>query len=254
MSTSAPVATSPAHPDVPRRGAERIGALDVLRGLAIVAVVGYHLAFDLHTFDLAGDLTGSPAGTLVGRGIAAVFLLLVGVSMALAHPRGLRPAAFWRREATLLAAGGVVTAVSVIAAPAHVITFGILQDIAVTSVLLVPFLRSSRLAAAGAALAAVVLPHLVPVASGSRWLTWTGLTTATDGSLDYQPVLPLLSVSLVGLIVGRTFVQTRRPAPAPAAWKTGPAARSLRWLGRRTLTVYLLHQPVLYAVLWLLTR
>jgi uncharacterized membrane protein len=63
---------------------------------------------------------------------------------------------------------------------------------------------------------------------------------------DYVPLLPWLGVVLVGVAVGHWLLARERNAitalnRATPAWLT--------WLGRHSLLVYLVHQPVLVGIL-----
>lgn len=231
----------------------RIASVDVLRGVAIIAVVVYHGLWDLSAFGLAPAWTSTPLGHAIGRGIAGMFLMLVGVSMALVHNGTLHPRALAARIGKLVIAGLAVTAVSGIAYPQYIVTFGILQNIAVTSVLLVPFLWCDRLVPLGAAGVAVVLPKIIALQS-SPWTDWTGLTGHEPSSVDFQPLLPMFGLSLLGLVIGQTFARSD-PAHtgtlgALVQWRPRGPVRWVDSAGRHTLAIYLMHQPVLYAVLF----
>ena len=71
-----------------------------MRGVAIVAMVVYHTAFDLSARSLIPvDILRDPAWIVFARSIASTFLLLVGVGLVLATRRGLRPKPYLRRLA-----------------------------------------------------------------------------------------------------------------------------------------------------------
>ena len=66
-------------------------------------------------------------------------------------------------------------------------------------------------------------------------------------SSDYFPLLPNLGFFLLGAVLGRTLYRekrTRFPGVSPDL----PPIRLLRAMGRHSLTIYLLHQPVLAGV------
>ena len=68
----------------------RIDAVDCARGLALVGMAIYHLSWDLADFRLAPPmLPFTPQMRLLSHIVASAFLLLVGVSLALAHRNGL---------------------------------------------------------------------------------------------------------------------------------------------------------------------
>ncbi|MBC9957516.1 heparan-alpha-glucosaminide N-acetyltransferase [Yimella sp. cx-51] len=235
----------------PRRS--RWAVIDVLRGVAIVAVVLFHLVWDLGHFGLMDHWTRTPAGRMTGHVIAGTFLFLTGFSLVLASRGGVKARPFLRRLGKLLACAYAITFASVIIAPPWLVTFGILHDIALTSVLLLPFLRGSKLIAMGAALLSFALPAMISIDSTSRWLTWTGLTPTLSPSLDVQPLFPLFGVSLLGVVLARLVIERAQLESALASWASAdPLSTTMQRWGRHTLAIYLLHQPVLFGLLNLL--
>ena len=67
----------------------RIVALDAARGAAIVAMVAFHLIWDLGNFGyIDRDFPYSASVKLFGHAIAIAFLFIVGVSLVVARARG----------------------------------------------------------------------------------------------------------------------------------------------------------------------
>jgi uncharacterized membrane protein len=126
--------------------------------------------------------------------------------------------------------------------PRSWISFGVLHGIAVMLIvvrLVAPHRR--RLWPLGAL--ALVLPLLWrdEVFNGP-WLRWIGLVTRKPVTEDYVPVLPWLGVMLWGAAAGQ-WLLAHRPG-----WLQAPiprAAAGLAWLGRWSLSFYMVHQPVL---------
>ena len=124
-------------------GSSRVPAIDVARGVAVLAMVVYHLAWDFSQLRLnATEIPAEPGWRLFSRAIAATFLLLVGVGLALAHPDRIRWRAFWRRLALVSGAALLITAATYFTYPDSYIFFGILHAIALSSLLAVPFTRT----------------------------------------------------------------------------------------------------------------
>ena len=113
-----------------------------------------------------------------------------------------------------------------------------------------PFVRFPRAAfAIGVVVIAAGLAVSHPVFDQFA-LGWIGFMTAKPYTEDYVPLLPWAGVVFCGIAVGHALVRNRFAALAPIA----APPRWLAWLGRHTLAVYMLHQPVLLGVLWVLLR
>ena len=95
-----------AEPSQPgRTGSGRILAIDVARGVALLAMASYHFTWDLEFFGyITPGTTGMGGWKLYARCIASTFLVLVGVSLVLAHQGGVRWPKFWRRWLGIAAA------------------------------------------------------------------------------------------------------------------------------------------------------
>ncbi|GAB4354373.1 MAG: DUF1624 domain-containing protein [Oricola sp.] len=243
--------TSPANP---RR---RIEWIDLARGLALVAMATYHFSWDLEYF---GYLDPGTAGTgplkWYARAIASSFLVLVGVSLVLAHGNGIRWRGFGKRLAMVAGAAAAITAVTWYATPDAYIFFGILHEIAVASLLGLLFLRLP----AWLVLAVAAAWFSVPFWGKSELfsqpaLLWTGLSSVPPRSNDFVPLFPWFAAVLVGMAAGRFMTASglaERLAGNPPA--RNAATRGLRFAGRHSLVTYLVHQPVLIACVWLFSQ
>jgi uncharacterized membrane protein len=78
-----------AFPSLSDAAPARWDAVDVARGVAIVAMISYHFAWDLSFLELAPiQVVGDPAWNVYARAIAGSFLALAGLGLSLAHARG----------------------------------------------------------------------------------------------------------------------------------------------------------------------
>lgn len=234
----------------------RIDLLDVARGGALAAMAIYHFFWDLEFFALADvGVTEHPAWIVFAHVTAASFLFLVGVSLVLAHGQGVRAGKFLRRLASIAAAAAAITALSWLADPSGIIVFGILHHIALASLLGLAFLRLPPAIAVAAAAFCVAAPFLLksPTFNAPFWL-WLGLATEIRASNDYVPLVPWFAAPLLGIAFARAGLR-RVARDRLARWRVGNAAtRMLALAGRHSLLVYLLHQPVLMALVWLAAR
>ena len=121
----------------------RLPVIDIARGVAIIAMVAYHLCWDLSYFRfIAADVGYDPQWVFIARTILAAFMVLVGVGLVLGHGEGIRWSAFWRRWIFVVAGAAIITVATVIAFPGSFVYFGVLHAIALFSLLALPFLRA----------------------------------------------------------------------------------------------------------------
>lgn len=237
-----PRAAGRSTPSGARLGPTRLAAVDAWRGAAILAMIAYHFAFDLRLFALARFDFERSAFWLGARALIVTnFLLLVGVSIALAQLAGVGATRRVVRILTIAACALAVSVASYAMFPARWIGFGVLHCIAVASLLAWPLATRPRLALAiGAAVVVAGLAWSHP-AFDTRALDWVGFTTRKPATEDYVPLAPWAGVVFAGIAVGHA-IERRGAALAPVG---GGPARTLAALGRHSLAVYMIHQPVL---------
>lgn len=234
----------------------RIALLDVWRGVALVAMATYHGAWDVAYLRLLDfDPGTSTPWRIYARLIAGSFLFLAGVSLVLATRNGFRLRPYLKRLATVAAAAALVSLATWFVMPQGWVYFGILHQIAVASVIALPFLWLPPLATAAVAAAVIALPVFVRTDIFSApWLWWVGLAPVARTSFDYVPVFPFTGVVLAGVAAAQWSVarglDRRLAGWQPASW----LSRMLAFGGRHSLAVYLIHQPVIFGALFLFAQ
>ncbi len=226
----------------------RIAGIDALRGLAVVAMVAYHFAFDLAWFRVtAHDFYRDPFWLHARTLILSSFLLLAGVSLVLAQSSARGRERFWLHTGRIAACAVGVSVGSYLVFPRSFIWFGVLHAIAVSLVLIRPLAGRPWIALC-AGLAVIAAGNLIasPVFD-SRTLGWIGFMTGKPVTEDYVPLAPWTGVMLVGVAAGHVLVR-RGFAPVAALARL---PRTVQWLGRHSLLVYMVHQPILIGALWI---
>ncbi len=241
----------------PQKPSRRIGVLDLARGLALFAMATYHFSWDLELFGyLEPGTTTHGLFKAYARSIAGSFLFLAGVSLVLAHGKGVRPTAFIRRVAMVAGAAALISLVTYFATPDSFIYFGILHAIAASSVIGLAFLRLPVLLTVLAGIVCIGLPGFYRhELFNPAWLSWIGLFTVPPRSNDFVPLMPWLGPFLIGMGLTKYAVSqnlTERLAAFDTG--TGPAARATRFCGRHSLAFYLVHQPVLLSFVWVASQ
>lgn len=238
--TLAPVPTTP-----------RFDRIDALRGAAIAWMTVFHFCFDLNHFGwIRQNFLYDPFWTTQRTAIVSLFLFTSGLSQAVAWRQGQGWGRFWKRWAQVAACALLVSAGSYLMFPQTFIYFGVLHGIALMLVIV-------RLTASWGAwlwplgLAAILLPQAalpVHVAAGNLhllntpWLNWIGFVSLKPATQDYVPLLPWLGVMWWGMAAGQWLLGHREDI----VQGTIPRALApLAWMGRWSLSWYMLHQPLL---------
>lgn len=226
----------------------RVPGIDALRGVAIVAMVAYHFAFDLaHLGVTAWNFYRDPFWLHARTLILSSFLLLAGVSVVLADRADTPPHRVWMHIGRIAGCALLVTAATLVVFPRSFIWFGVLHAIAVSLVLARPFVRRPWPAVAvGVAMIVAGNAYAAPLFDTPA-LGWIGFATRRPFTEDYVPLFPWTGVVLVGIGAGHAlaradFRHVRRLDGAP---------RMLRVLGRHSLAVYMIHQPILMGIAWI---
>lgn len=248
---------------------ERLHTLDTLRGICIILMVVYHGFFDIWVFGLfpgsfVGELTEAAYSSAVLSALqnffSGLFILISGISCHLSRSN-------LKRGARLFAVAMGVTAATALSGTGVVIIFGILHFLSISMLIFglcdrflprllakVPALVWPALFIGALALTKAVNP-IEPVAV-SAFGVRLGLPLFIFGfyskgffSADYFPLMPWLFLFFFGASLGRRLPKA---SDAPAIWRVRlPVVTAA---GRHTLWIYLIHQPVILALLWLAER
>ena len=220
----------------------RSAILDALRGFAIILMVLFHFFYDLTLFDLASIPIYQDAGWIAFRYIiVSLFLGTVGASLYLHTQRGINWHSYWRRLIIVIISAGTITLITFFTLKEKYIFFGILHLIALSSLLGLFFVRFFWLNFLFGILILWVGFNFSNAFFNQTWLLWLGLRTLATGAADYTPVFPWFGTVLIGMFITRLSGEKLFYSPKHLD--------QLVFLGRHSLIIYLLHQPVLWGLL-----
>ncbi|MBX3597328.1 MAG: DUF1624 domain-containing protein [Rhizobiaceae bacterium] len=233
----------------------RIAAIDVARGVALVAMAIYHFTWDLEFFGYADPgLTAIGGWKIFARCIASSFLFLVGFSLFLAHGNGIRWNSFLKRLAMVAGAAVLITGVTYFATPQSFIFFGILHQIALASILGLLFLRLPAAALLLLAAAIIAIPYYFRAEIFQHpALWWVGLAPYNPRSNDYVPLFPWFGAVISGIAAAK-FASAAGLLDRLQRIEFPRPTRFLDFIGRHSLAFYLIHQPVMIALIWLFSQ
>ena len=239
---------------------KRIYFLDIIRGILIILVVLFHLCYDLH------EIFGVRLSFMDGRAIyvfrdcfVSLLIFLSGVSCNLSRSnvkRGIRT----------LGCAAVISLVTALFLPEEKVLFGILHFLG-TAMILYGVLFGKTKQKKGNVIGTACMLCLFcltfqiydekavtvfAMKLGNRavnlLLFIAGFDTGCFSS-DYYPLIPWIFMFFAGAFAGRGIREWK--LPDFFYQKISPV---MTWIGSHTLWIYMLHQPVIYGLLYFIFK
>ncbi|MCI8994004.1 MAG: DUF1624 domain-containing protein [Eubacterium sp.] len=240
--------------------------LDRIRGVTLLSMIFYHAVWDLVNLYGAGwDWYSGKISYVWQQSICWTFILLSGFCFSLGKRK-------IRRGLLVFAGGALVSAVTVIAMPDSRIVFGILSFLGAAMLIMVFLQKILQKINVYAGLAITSLLFVITKNVNKGYLGWgklhfadlphtlyrnlftTCLGFVEDGffSTDFFSLIPwmflfIAGYYLYGIAERKGLLSKMRGYPEKTAW---PVC-IIDWTGRHSLIIYLLHQPIIYAVLYI---
>ncbi|MDD3347936.1 heparan-alpha-glucosaminide N-acetyltransferase [Oscillibacter sp.] len=247
-----PPAVKKRIPSAPR---PRLSGLDTLRGATLISMIVYHACWDLvWIFGVNFPWYHTTGAYWWQQSICWTFILLSGYCWSLGRQR-------FKRGLTVFLAGGLVTVVTALTMPENTVYFGVLTLLGTSALALIPLEKLLRRLPARAGLAAsfvlfllardvnggalgfegAVIARLPQAWYQNAFTALLGFPPESFASTDYFSLFPWFFLFLTGY-----FLYRLRPSDGGP----GPHLPVLTAMGRHSLPIYLLHQPVVYALLY----
>lgn len=242
---------------------DRLYLMDEIRGILILYVVLYHLLYDVSQIFYVGSIPWmySPWMDGLRNVMVGMLIIIAGISCTLSRNNA-------RRGLRILFVALCLTVVTAIAVPEELILFGILHFFGTAILiysLLSPLLRRIPYGAGMAVSAYLFLAtfsiyegyfgfpyrvafHLPESLLHVKVLYILGYAIEGLQSADYYPLMPWIFLLFFGGFLGRYLQSRRQPEVFYQCH-----SRVLGSIGRHTLLIYLVHQPVIYGVLYLIS-
>ena len=214
----------------------RIDELDSLRATALVLMLSLNFVTDLNHFGIMNTETGDQWWWMA-RIAASLFVGISGVSYFLAHRLEYDFTKTSGRTQRLIFWAFVITIITYIFEPSAYVRFGVLHLLALASIVAFPVARKPEFA-----LGIGLILLIIPLSSNSN-LVWLGLRETGFLAVDYFPLNPWLGIFFIGLALASRIYPEGKPLTEiqwPEKWL---------WFGRNTLTIYVIHQPILIGLL-----
>ena len=218
----------------------RANYLDSLRGIAVIWMVIFHTAYDLNIFQFVSWDFSTGFWYAFPRVIAFTFLFCVGASLNYTH----RPQINWnsliKRSQKLGLAALIISVATYFMFPSNWIYFGTLHCIFMGSILGALLVNKRKLALV------ILILILIGQYALDFDIKWVSSLTKRQ-SMDFIPIYPWFWPILLGILIQPflsklSILQEIKPN------------RYLNFLGQNSLKIYLIHQPVIFGLIWMIRQ
>jgi len=232
---------------------KRIWELDALRGIAIILMVIFHTIFNLEVFFNINKFNHMNGFWFYeGRISAVLFILLVGIATSIIQHRyslneSLKKNTY--RGLRLITLGLIITAVTYVLIPTNTIWFGIMHFLGISILISIPLAKYKKINLILATILLVAHYQVGKIYTTSYLGIIFGIYPASFQSYDHYALIPWLGYVLLGIAIGNWLYPTGLPII-----KRDPntAEKSLITVGRYSLWIYFIHQPILLGLTWLI--
>lgn len=238
---------------------ERFWEIDFIRGIAIIMVIFFHILIDLNFFDIYKINVFSGVTLPIAYTVATTFLLLVGMSLTLKFSKikyvlskKEKQSKIILRGLKIFGIGLLITLGTWLYLEKGFIIFGVLHCIGISIILSIPFLtfRVQNLVLGSVFIFLGII--LKSFTFDFYWLAWLGFKPTAFYTVDYYPLLPWFGVVLIGIFLGNSLYPEGKRRYAIKDHSTIKILSFFCFLGRHTLIIYLVHQPIIVGIIHIL--
>ena len=233
---------------------ERFWEIDAIRGLAIIKMIIFNYSFALAYL---GILVFKPG--LMFQGLAAsVFIFLVGLSLTISYSRIKHKDSkqiykkYFSRGLKIFGYGMLISLITFLTFPEAFIIFGVLHFIGISIIFAQFFLDFKEMNLVLGLLFVIFGLYLQSFTFDFPWLLWLGLIPENILTFDYFPIFPWFGITLIGMYFGNLFYENGKRRFRINDLSNNSIIIFLSFLGRKSLFIYLIHQPILIIILLML--
>jgi uncharacterized membrane protein len=235
----------------------RYWEIDLIRGIAVIFMIIYHICFDITFLNIIELQLQSLPFLIFLYSIGIIFLSLVGTSLSLRYIQmSMQEASqkkflvFLKQGLIIFSLGMLITTITFFYPHNGFVVFGVLHCIGLSVILGYFFVPHPILSLLFGCILVTIGILMADVQVSFFWLVWLGLRPMGFYSLDYFPLLPWFGIVLIGIFLGSyLYPNGKRRFNIPDTSFIYPL-NALMFLGRHSLPIYLIHQPIIFGVLF----
>lgn len=231
---------------------DRLWEIDFIRGIAILMMITFHAVFNLYYFGGYGIDIDQMTWWVLGRSTAVLFITLVGISLTLSYSKAREVKSgkelhlkYILRGGKIFSWGILISVITYIFIGEEFIIFGILHFIGTAIIIAYPLVKYRYLPLILGIISIITGLYILDLTVTSQWFLWIGLRPQGFTTVDYFPILPWIGIVLLGIFLGNSlYPDGKRKFEFPEL-SNSSVLRNFCFLGRNSLKIYLLHQPIL---------
>lgn len=228
---------------------QRIHLIDAARGLAVLLMVGHHALYNLMVFyNISIPFLHSNLFFVLQFIFSGLFIFVSGLCCRFSKSN-------LKRGVIAFSIGLIISIVTITAVPNNAIYFGILHFLGSSMIIysllgrffeklndmfsIIAFFITFMIASWFLPTSTTISPYLFPF----------GLVHPTFRSSDYFPIFPFIFLFISGTGFGGLVKANKLPK-----WFYETKVKFLPVVGRNSLTIYVVHQPILIAMFWIISQ
>lgn len=230
---------------------ERIHWVDSLRGMAILAMVIFHILFDFSYSGLTAINTETGLPHLLARFSQITFLTLVGFSLYLSFRKCKKYILFLkkqiRRSTFILLCALLITITTYFLYPEVYIRFGVLHFIGLAIIIGSLIMPVKSLVFLSIFLSPFAHFYFSSLSTNNPFLLPFGAYSETFASLDYFPFFLWFPLVCIGMLIAELLDKKSLMGKFNLL-----SYSPLSYIGKRSLLIYLIHQPIIIFTIYLI--
>lgn len=230
-----------------KQSKKRYRYIDVVRGVAIIGMLIHHFMYDLYKFDyLSAEVLFNRHFVSFLTFGAGVFVFISGVCTSFSSNN-------YKRGGIILGVAYLFQIFTYFFMSDSYIAFGILHLLGWCNILAEVLksaysrVRNKKITIGVLLLISVIvgygIEHLNPIEIS--WLYPFGFYDNSFYSADYFPLLPWIFVFMSGIVYGQYQLKCES-----IRWLDRVRCKPIEFIGRNTLWIYILHQPIFYLLFY----
>ncbi len=242
-----------------RKVEDRFWEIDFLRGMAVIFMIFFHIIYDLNYFSIADYEISSGLIFYIGRITATIFILLAGISLSISYSRVKKILKlkdillkFIKRGLKIIFLGLIISVITWFYIPRGFIIFGILHFIGASILLSLIFIKYKLNNIIFGIFFIIVGFYLKSLTFDFNFLIPLGFIPNNFWTVDYFPLFPWFGIILIGISIGNFIYPNCKRIFSIIDLSKNLIVKSFCYLGRNSLLIYFIHQPIIIVLITIL--